>query len=131
MEVVVMPSPWRRSHSEALVPGRELVAGHPEFFPREVIPVDPAAGWVSLPVASISEPHPGASLPAPLVRADLALLPGEEFVAGDPDVIAPVLVGLWGVPPTAVIGAVVNLVVGPGALLPDPVAVAVVLIMSG
>ena len=131
MEVVVMPSPWRRSHSEALVPGQELVAGHPEFFPRPVIPVDPAAGGVSLPVARISVPHPGASLPAPLVRADcisvgVALLPFEPFLAGDPDVITPVLVGLWGVPPTAVIGAPVILVVGPGALLPDPIAVAVV-----
>ena len=131
MEVVVMPSPWRRSHSPAPVPGGELVAVHPVFFLPIIIPVDPAAVGVSLAIAAVSVPRPGAVLPDPLVVAFfstviLAPIPFGEFVAADPVVITPVVVGLWGVPPTAVIGAEVTLVVRPRALLPDPIAVAVV-----
>ena len=94
-----MPSPWRRSHSPAPVPGPELVAVHPEFFLPPVIPVDPAAFGVSLALARISVVHPGAFLPDPLVVASfnnvLAPRPFSELVAGDPVVIAPVIVELW------------------------------------
>merc|ERR1712190_6023 len=126
-----MPSPWRRSHSPAPVPGGELVAVHPEFLIVPVIPVDPAAISVTLAFARISVIHPGAFLPDPLAVANFNFVlvappPVSEFVAADPPVIAPVVVGLWGVPPAAVIGAPVFLVVGIGALLPDPIAVAVV-----
>ena len=55
----------------------------------------------------------------------LAPPPFGELVAGDPPVVVPVIEGLGvRVPPAAVIVAVVDLVVGPGALLPDPFAVA-------
>ena len=89
-----MPSPWRRSHSPAPVPGPELVAVHPEFFLPPVIPVDPAAFGVSLALARISVVHPGAFLPDPLVVAvdvflldsrAAALFPAVELVAGDPE----------------------------------------------
>ena len=56
----------------------------------------------------------------------MAPLPFSELVAEDQGVVALVIVGLWGVPPEAVIAAVVDLVVGLGALLPDPVAPALV-----
>ena len=131
MEVVVMPSPWRWSHSPAPVPGGELVAVHPVFFLPIIIPVDPAAISVTLAVATVSVPARGAFLPDPLAVALfnfvlMAPIPCIPLVAADPPVIAPVVVGLWGVPPAAVIGAPVILVVGPGALLPDPIVVAVV-----
>ena len=58
---------------------------------------------------------PSRSAPPPFVV---------ELVAGDPPVIGPVVIEAWRVPPTAVIGAVVLLVVEAGALLPEPVAVA-------
>ena len=54
-----------------------------------------------------------------------APVPCVELVAGDPPVVGPVIVAVIAVPPAAVIGAVVDLVVRPGAVLPDPVAVAV------
>jgi len=56
----------------------------------------------------------------------IALLPGEELVAGNPEVIVPVVVHRGGVPPTAVLSAEVGLVVHAGAFFPDPVTPAVV-----
>ena len=112
----------------------------PVFLTPVVVPVDPASAFVALEVAGGSPPCLPALIKDPLVVAvllddpvvTLAPLPCGELVAGDPPVVAPVIEGLSvRVPPAAVIGAVVDLVVGPGALLPDPVAVARLPIVLG
>ena len=103
-----------------------------------LMPVHPAVAFEALEVACVSVPRCPALIPVPLVVACLldpavtiALCPSGELVAADPPVIRPVIVEIWGVPPTAVISAVVGLVVGPGALLPDPFAVARLPIVLG
>ena len=135
MEVVVMPSPWRWSHSPAiLLPSLEQVAVHPVFLlPVPVIPVDPAAVSLFLAFAGFSVPHPGAFIKVPIVEAlvdhfvfvDYALVPFGEFVAGDPEFYKilgiPVDIAAAGLETLA--WALVSPVL-PGAILPDPIAVA-------
>jgi len=116
----------------AFVPRVEIVAGDKPDVLVVVVAlflVIPAAVFVA-PVPSIVKA--GALLPDPVAVAVitsrsliLAILPRVESVAADPVVVIPVLVILRGVPPSAGIFAVVDLVIQSGALLPDPVAVAV------
>ena len=114
----------------------ELVAGDPPVIGPVVILAwrVPPTAVISAVVALVVEV--GALLPDPVAVAviprvvvapvPLAFLPGGELVAGHPEVIGPVIIHLGGVPPTAVIGAVVGLVVHAGAFFPDPVTPAVV-----
>ena len=128
--VIVAPVPL------ALFPGGEFIAGDPPVIGPVVIEAwaVPPTAVVGAVVGLVIElgavfPDPVAvAAPIGLVDAPvpLAFLPGGELVAGNPEVIGPVVVHLWGVPPTAVIRAVVGLVVHAGAIFPDPVTPAVV-----
>ena len=70
MEVVVMPSPWRWSHSFVTPPPiLELVAFHYPFDIKFIIIVDPAAFNVTIAFARVSVVAIGALLPDPLVSA--------------------------------------------------------------
>ena len=143
MEVVVMPSPWRWSHSPAMFTTSLLlkaVAGEPIFVPLLAIPVEPAAFSFCLALASVSVKAVEAVLRKPCIVAVIIKEVSKpapirfvvKLVAADPVVITPVVVGLWGVPPAAVIvlnSAKVLLVVGIFALLPYPFAVAVVVLI--
>ena len=95
------------------------------------IPVHPAAlglvlliAWVSPVVVIVVNVE---SLVATGVRLSdvLALLPGVPLIAGHPEVIGIVVIHFWGVPPTAFIGAVVDLVVHVGARFVHPFTTAV------
>ena len=81
-----------------------------------VIIVHPAAlglvllfAWVSPPglIVVRVEPLVATIILIIVVVVELAKLPGGELVAGHPVVIGPVGIETWGVPPTAVIRAVV------------------------
>ena len=140
-----MPSPWRWSHSPAMFttsPLLKAVAGEPIFVPLLAIPVEPAAFSFFLAIASVSVKAVEAILLPPLIVAVISHVKDVristnffvvKLVAADPVVITPVVVGLWGVPPAAVIvlnSAKVLLVVGIFALLPYPFAVAVVVVIG-
>ena len=128
-----MPSPWRWSHSKAiLLPVPVFVAGDPVFALLPVIPVDPAAVSVSLAFAGISVPHPEAILKDPFVAAvfhyivAVALVPfGVVFVAGDPEflkiLVIPVDIAAAGLETLPI--AFVS-VPHRRAILPDPIAFA-------
>ena len=110
----------------------ELVAGDPPVIGPVVI-----EAWRVIPTTVIFAVvrlvvELGALLPDPVAIGaftdvnHLAFLPGVELFATHPEVIGPVIIHLWGVPPTAFIDAVVALVVHAGAFFPDPVTPAVV-----